>query len=202
MVIQPAVLDANWFYFEKLCTSQQWRKLSTHQHLNLSSNPYWMHSLLSNTLQRNPPAGLFLLPFLIFFSAICLGHKLIRTVSLHRVFTHDRPPLRSAYHQNQRIYKFAILVWSGSLIPSRSLSGVFVCNFVGGLISCLCLMRHKQKAASRRPLTALAVNTVSVKREKPLTGCLLKSHCFYKLKPGMKLTARPPAAVWYLIAGR
>lgn len=99
-VIQPAVLDANWFYFEKLCTSLQWRKLSTHQHLNLSSNPYyWMHSLLSNTLQRNPPAGHVLLPFLIFFSAICLGHKLIRSVSLRRVFTHDRPPLRSAYHQ-------------------------------------------------------------------------------------------------------
>lgn len=67
-------------------------------------------------------------------------------------------------------------------------------------------MRHKQKAASTRPLPALAVNTVSVKREKPLTGCLLKSHRFYKLKAGMKLTARPPArppaAVWYLIAGR
>lgn len=93
-------MDANWFYFEKLCTSLQWRKLSTHQHLNLSSNPYyWMHSLLSNTLQRNPPAGHVLLPFLIFFSAICLGHKLIRSVSLRRVFTHDRPPLRSAYHQ-------------------------------------------------------------------------------------------------------
>lgn len=33
--------------------------------------------------------------------------------------------------KNQRTYKFAILVWSGSLIPSRSLSGVFVCHFVG-----------------------------------------------------------------------
>lgn len=200
------MLDANWLDFQKLWASLQWRKLCTQQRLNLSSNPDWMHSPLSNTLQRSPPAGHLLLPFLIFFSAICLGHKThTPCISGCSCMTGHPSGLRAA---KTNVHTNAILIRSDSLIPSRSLSGVFECHFVhyvgrekqaskqassGGAY----LLPPSDEAQTKggvheAPACTGCKRRVREKGKKTLAGCLLKSHRFYKLKSGDEAHC-PPA---------
>lgn len=165
-----------------ISTSLQWKNFP-HSNLLISAQTVTgctrcFQTHFSKTLQL----ATFFFPFLIFFTAICRGHKPIYSISRDRVFTHDWALPRSTYNQpNSHIHINlpSHLQWLSNP-PSLFVRCVCVwfcayvwCEKQQGLIFCLCLMRHKQKVASMWPVPALqqdGKHCVSTKG-KTLTAC-------------------------------